>query len=1007
MSLTFAEHALPNTGAHTTLSDMVWAPNINLFVAVGWNTSTLAGLVYTSPDGVTFTPQTPAANNQWRSVAYSPTAGAGSTPLLCAVSNNGANRVMTSPDGVNWTSRSASAVAGWRAVCWASGLSLFVAVGATSVAMWSADGINWTNGTGVPATKAFAGVAYSPSLNKLVAVANTAGTASVMTSTDGKAWTGQTHPNVLFLCPGGGSVGGSTNIVWSSTLNLFCAPAKITAGPNLWAPLTSPDGVTWTQQTLPVAADTATTFQGVCWDTVGSQFVGIGAQTVLNGKFVWTSPDGTNWTCSYPGVNLTFPDMTQIWNSPTFFVSTSSSGADLVVSGASLADSISPTTGHLGGGYALTITSAGGNGGFLAGARVFIDHFVTPFFLSGTQSDPTTITPATDKLSPVSAAVFYNEATNVVVGSTTSLTCNAPIGFSPQGSSLRLMDVLVLNPDSSTLNIPCFISGGFTYLNPHIDSVVAGSGPAAGGTAVTITGTNFYPFGGSTTPTTQIVYFGENQATSVVVASSTSITCVTPASTSDTNPVNIVLKPLVYSPVVFARGGYAYVYDIGAQATLNPGFTYTPSWFNLTSLPSEFIEFGQLCGDQPDEAIAFWSEELGGEFVAWMMEFFCAFPFDFLSDIDLNWFVDDDKKPGRRWVPTVEPPRLGWFQSIDGFAGASTLIIGGAPNNPRSFTEIASFATGNAGMLGGFPGVGTNFRNHFVYAGGGYTVGTTAPTIRLFDGLSDRILISMPSTSAGVVPKAIMSMVGVGETIYLSTLDTGTSAADFAGRVFAFNPLSGNLTQIGAGFTAGEVPYALCWHMGRLWCGTNKGNGTTGKIYFFRPGIDTGWTLDYTLSTSGAGGACSMASFQGNLLVGVDQTAGTFAKVLSRTPLGVWSTVNTATGGAATLNNGFLYLKEFNSNLYATYWNPDVPAVAKIYKFDGTTWSTVYTGAAGTIRPYIAMFTSKNVLYTAGGGNSLTASLISSSNGTSWTDLSANLTGGTATAVPIFGEVII
>jgi IPT/TIG domain/Viral BACON domain len=54
-----------------------------------------------------------------------------------------------------------------------------------------------------------------------------------------------------------------------------------------------------------------------------------------------------------------------------------------------------------------------------------------------------------------------------------------------------------------------------------VTGVSPSSGPTAGGTAVTITGTNF--LSGAT------VSFGGNAATSVVVVSSTSITCVTPA----------------------------------------------------------------------------------------------------------------------------------------------------------------------------------------------------------------------------------------------------------------------------------------------------------------------------------------------------------------------------------------------------------------------------------------------------------------------------------------------
>jgi hypothetical protein len=52
--------------------------------------------------------------------------------LFVAVANTGTgNRVMTSPDGITWTVRTSAANNEWWGVCWSSELSLFVAVGST------------------------------------------------------------------------------------------------------------------------------------------------------------------------------------------------------------------------------------------------------------------------------------------------------------------------------------------------------------------------------------------------------------------------------------------------------------------------------------------------------------------------------------------------------------------------------------------------------------------------------------------------------------------------------------------------------------------------------------------------------------------------------------------------------------------------------------------------------------------------------------------------------------
>lgn len=81
-----------------------------------------------------------------------------------------------------------------------------------------------------------------------------------------------------------------------------------------------------------------------------------------------------------------------------------------------------------------------------------------------------------------------------------------------------------------------------------LDTVAPATGAAAGGTAVTLTGTNFKKEGTTVT-------FGGTAATSVVVVDSTTITCVTPAKTAG-----------AYNVVVTGPAG---------TATKTNGFTYS------------------------------------------------------------------------------------------------------------------------------------------------------------------------------------------------------------------------------------------------------------------------------------------------------------------------------------------------------------------------------------------------------------------------------------------------
>jgi hypothetical protein len=221
------------------------------------------------------------------------------------------------------------------------------------------------------------------------------------------------------------------------------------------------------------------------------------------------------------------------------------------------------------------------------------------------------------------------------------------------------------------------------------------------------------------------------------------------------------------------------------------------------------------------------------------------------------------------------------------------------------------------------------------------------------------------------------------------------------------DPVSGDVTPLGAAFAAVEMPYALCWHMGRLWCGTNNGVGTVGKVYYFRPGIDTAWTEDYSMATASLGGVDSMCSYKGRLFVGSEETAGAFSKVLIRDTAGAYTASLTATGGTAAVNNGFLAMVVFEDNLYASYWNNDTTAVAKIYKYDNTSWTTAYTGATTTLKPLILLFEENNYLYAIGGGKSLVGCILSSADGTTWTDLTSAIHETDETLLPMWGTVIV
>ena len=554
-----------------------------------------------------------------------------------------------------------------------------------------------------------------------------------------------------------------------------------------------------------------------------------------------------------------------------------------------------------------------------------------------------------------------------------------------------------------------FVAPFIFYSPPSALVVLPGTGPTTGGATVTIIGSGFLAGASVTfdgTPATGPIIGGIGY--SWLPVTDNTIICQTPSHAAGavdvvvSNPVNIYTGATDTSTIT---GGYTYAVVAptvtgimgsvgstgGSEAVVitGTGFVATPT-----------VKFGGTSGT----TVVFIDTNT----------ITCITPAHAAGVVDIT-VTNPDAQIGILYngftygtgVGYPDADADGWWWSTEGLAGGTQLALApGVPKHPRVWAKIVSFATAGSAPYGGFPAASAVFRNHIIYAGDDYTVNTTQPTIRIFDGLSDRLMTSIPSTSTGVVSKAIISMLLNNGIIYLTTLDSGTTSADFSGRVFAFEPLGQTLTQLGAPFTAGEVPYALEWHMDRLWVGTNAGDATKGAVYFIRPNIDTAWTTDYTLSTSTVGGATSLQSYNGKLYVGTDNVNAAFAKILVRDTAGAYTTSLTATGGAAKVNNAFLSMINFGTNLYATYWNPDTTKIAKVYKYDGTSWTDVHDGATLNLRPYILSFLANQYLYIAGGSTGYRASLIRSSDGTTWVDLSPYLSGPiTETALPIYGVV--
>ena len=162
---------------------------------------------------------------------------------------------------------------------------------------------------------------------------------------------------------------------------------------------------------------------------------------------------------------------------------------------------------------------------------------------SGPTAGGTTITlTGTNFVSGATVRVGGTAATNVAFVSATQLTARTPAG------TAGARDVQITNPNGQSVTR----TGGFTYTAaaaaPTLTSVSPTSGPTAGGTTITLTGTNFVS--GAT------VRVGGTAATNVAFVSATQLTARTPAGTAGARDVQITNPN-------------------GQSATRTGGFTYT------------------------------------------------------------------------------------------------------------------------------------------------------------------------------------------------------------------------------------------------------------------------------------------------------------------------------------------------------------------------------------------------------------------------------------------------
>ncbi len=345
-------------------------------------------------------------------------------------------------------------------------------------------------------------------------------------------------PTITSVTPTSGPASGGTLITINGTN--FAAGATVRVGGNLAS------GVTLVSATQLRATTPA--------GTVGAQAVQVtnttGASATLAGAFTYTAAAAPALTSVSPTSGPTAGGTT-ITLTGTAFVS----GATVRVGGTaatnvafvSATQLTALTPAGTAGARDVQVTNPDGQsatrtGGFTyTAATVLTLTSVSPS--SGPTTGGTTITlTGTAFVSGATVRVGGNNATNVTFVSATQLTARTPAG------SAGARNVRVTNPDGQVVSR----AGGFTYTTPAsaptLTAVSPSSGPTAGGTTITLTGTAFVS--GAT------VRVGGTAATNVAFVSATQLTARTPAGTAGARDVQVTNPD-------------------GQSATRTGGFTYT------------------------------------------------------------------------------------------------------------------------------------------------------------------------------------------------------------------------------------------------------------------------------------------------------------------------------------------------------------------------------------------------------------------------------------------------
>jgi hypothetical protein len=381
-----------------------------------------------------------------------------------------------------------------------------VTISGTGFAAGATATVGGTAATGVVVVNSTTVTATTP--------ANAAGAVSVtVTNADGQSGTRTSAftylgpaPTVTGVAPASGPAAGGTAVTIAGTN--FLAGATVSVGGTAATGVTVVNGTTITATPAAhaggVVSVTVTNADGQS-STLANGFTYMGPAPTLTGVAPVSGSTSGGTAVTLTGTNFA--------SGATVAIGGVAATGVTVVSGTTMT---ATTPAHAAGAVSVSVTNADGQSATLANAFTYIAPAPTVTGVapaSGPVAGGTAVTiSGTGFAAGATATLGGAAATGVTVVNSTTITATTP------AHAAGAVNVTVMNADGQSGSR----TSAFTYLGPAptVTGVAPASGPTAGGTAVTIAGTNF--LAGAT------VRVGGTAATGVTVVSSTTITATTP-----------------------------------------------------------------------------------------------------------------------------------------------------------------------------------------------------------------------------------------------------------------------------------------------------------------------------------------------------------------------------------------------------------------------------------------------------------------------------------------------